>query len=147
MDNNKIYNLIDKFDVISFDIFDTLIKRVVNNPKQIFDIVEKKYNETYSDKIINFKKNRITCEQEIQNRIAGINDIYDNMRKYYSDDVCEILKNIEILTEIEYCNINTDIKPIYEYCKRTNKKIYAVSDMYLYAEILKRILKKKFLRC
>ncbi len=142
MDNNKIYNLIDKFDVISFDIFDTLIKRVVNNPKQIFDIVEKKYNETHSEKIINFKNNRITSEREIQNRIAGINDIYDNMRKYYTDDVCEILKNIEILTEIEYCNINTDIKPIYEYCKRTNKKIYAVSDMYLHAEILEKILKK-----
>ncbi|CDA16247.1 putative uncharacterized protein [Clostridium sp. CAG:571] len=141
MENNKIYKIIDKYDVISFDIFDTLIKRVVNSPKQIFDIVEKKYNETYSKKISSFKMKRIASENEIKDHIATLTDIYDNMKKYYSKDECDSLKEIEILTEVEYCISNSNMKEIYDYCKRKNKKIYAVSDMYLSSDILKRILK------
>ena len=144
MENNKIFEIIDKYDVISFDIFDTLIKRMVNNPKQIFDIVEKKYNETYNEKISFFKIYRIASENEIKDHIATINDIYDNMKKYYSCDVCNTLKEIEILTEKEYCISNPNMKEIYDYCKKKNKKIYAVSDMYMSSDVLKEILKNNF---
>ena len=47
---NKLYRKIDKYDVISFDIFDTLIIRAVNNPKQIFDVVGNNFNEFFQKK-------------------------------------------------------------------------------------------------
>ena len=51
---NKLYRKIDKYDVISFDIFDTLIIRAVNNPKQIFDAVGNNFNEFFHKKITSF---------------------------------------------------------------------------------------------
>ena len=39
-----IIKQIDNYDVVSFDIFDTLLKRNVEEPTDIFKYVEKKYN-------------------------------------------------------------------------------------------------------
>ena len=33
---------IDKFEYVSFDIFDTLVKRCVTNPHDVFDLVDRK---------------------------------------------------------------------------------------------------------
>ena len=54
---------IDRYDVVSFDIFDTLIKRNLKCPEDIFDLVEQHYNLKHSHPIENFKSNRIIAEQ------------------------------------------------------------------------------------
>ena len=41
MINEELKRLIDENEVISFDIFDTLLLRNVNQPSDIFRIVEK----------------------------------------------------------------------------------------------------------
>lgn len=46
------YKLIDKADIVSFDVFDTLITRMVSNPTQIFDIVQEEYNKKKQKKNI-----------------------------------------------------------------------------------------------
>ena len=40
-DVNSLYKVVQGFDIVSFDVFDTLIKRNVNNPKDIFLLIEK----------------------------------------------------------------------------------------------------------
>ena len=50
------YKLIDKADIVSFDVFDTLITRMVSNPTQIFDIVQEEYNKKKKKRIYDFKK-------------------------------------------------------------------------------------------
>ena len=50
-DYNKIKDLIDNYKIISFDIFDTLLKRNTIKPIDIFELVEKKYNLKNKNKI------------------------------------------------------------------------------------------------
>ena len=40
-----IIKQIEKYDVVSFDIFDTLLKRNVKKPTDIFRYMEKKYQK------------------------------------------------------------------------------------------------------
>ena len=53
----KFNNLIEKVDVISFDIFDTLLIRPYLSPVDLFEHIEKQYK--FSD----FKKERILAEK------------------------------------------------------------------------------------
>ena len=48
-----------KKEVVSFDVFDTLVCRNCLNPNDIFYYVEKKYNSILDDKISDFKAKRI----------------------------------------------------------------------------------------
>lgn len=50
------YKLIDKADIVSFDVFDTLITRMVSNPTQIFDIVQEEYNKKTKKEYMILKK-------------------------------------------------------------------------------------------
>ena len=54
------WKFISKYEVISFDIFDTLIKRNVYQPGNIFDCIEVLYSKRYPLKRIdNFRKIRM----------------------------------------------------------------------------------------
>lgn len=139
---NKLYRKIDKYDVISFDIFDTLIIRAVNNPKQIFDVVGNNFNEFFHKKTNDYKEKRILCEKKITDHVPNLDDIYAEMAKFYTKEECNWLKNNEIETEKKYCILNRKIQKLYNYCIEKNKIIYAVSDMYLPSKILKEILQK-----
>ena len=41
--SDELKGLIDESEVISFDVFDTLIRRVTDEPETVFDIVGKQY--------------------------------------------------------------------------------------------------------
>ncbi len=134
-DYKKIKKQIDKYDYISFDVFDTLIKRNIENPADIFDLIGKKYNHT------NFKEIRINAERKARDltnhREPDINDIY----KLIDIKNKEEIKKLEIELELKFCQKNIDFYPIYKYAKEKNKKIIITSDMYLEKDTLKQILK------
>lgn len=140
---NKIFKKIDKVGVVSFDIFDTLIKRNCLKPSDIFDLVEKTYNKNNLNKIANFKQDRIMAENKAREQSEGedinINDIYDCLDGY-EKNVQNELKNLEIEIELRYCIKNQKMYEVYEYAKSKNKKIICISDMYLPKTIIKQIL-------
>lgn len=53
----KFNNLIEKVDIVSFDIFDTLLIRPYLSPEDLFEHIEKLY------KLNGFKKERILAEK------------------------------------------------------------------------------------
>ena len=55
---DKIIEKIQKYKYISFDIFDTLIKRNVEKPSDIFSAVNIEYEKIYGCKIDNFEEIR-----------------------------------------------------------------------------------------
>ena len=84
----KLLNKVKNFKAVSFDIFDTLLKRKVNNPKDVFQLMQLSIGE----KIPNFKDGRIKAEEKarlINNpREITLDDIYDNfsgLDKYQRD--------------------------------------------------------------
>lgn len=144
---NKVYNIekiierIDQYEYVSFDIFDTLIKRNVNKPSDIFKLTAIEYEKETNVKICDFKKLRIEAETKAKNEKnePNIDQIYNNINIHKVD--VNKLKQIEIDLEYRCCQQNRYFYPIYEYCVKKNKKIVITSDMYLNEEYIKKILK------
>lgn len=132
-----------KYEVISFDIFDTLVFRPFDNPKTLFIIVGEKLN------ILNFYSIRINAEKKARdikfatygNREVSIFDIYDIISRKTGIDA-EKGAMCEIETELEFCIANPYMKELYDLLKFQGKKMIAVSDMYLPETYIKKILEK-----
>ena len=141
-----IENDLKEYDYISFDIFDTLIKRNVSKPSDIFKLVEIKYNSRVENKIDKFEINRKICESECRKESSteiSIDMIYDKMSKIYGKKVASDLHKLEEEIEINFTQRNNNelINSIYNYALN-NKKIILTSDMYLSKEIIEKILKR-----
>ena len=134
--------ILSKYEIISFDIFDTLIRRLTKKPIDVFDLVE---IQAVKENIpcVNFKKNRIKAEKIARAKSfkeISFDEIYIELHKNYSKDVCDKLKEIEILTELQICVPNHDVVNFYNQCKKNNKKIILISDMYLPENVIRKIL-------
>ncbi len=134
---------IDKHDIISFDIFDTLVFRNVMKPKDIFRIMEQKILEKY--KIKGFAKLRIDAENKARllskNEDITLDEIYDNLKKKLNADT-EKIRKLELEIEEKFIVPNSFMKKAYEYALEKGKTIYIISDMYLPTKFLEKILKK-----
>lgn len=137
----ELKSIIDKYDVITFDIFDTLIKRNCYSLTDIWKMVETLYCRE-ENKNIGFVKMRYNAEiQCYRDKVCPTIDmIYDKIE--IDSQNREKLKKIEYDIEYKLCVANKKIYDIYKYCMQKNKKIYAISDMYFSEEFLKKILKK-----
>ena len=93
--NKKLKALIGECDVISFDIFDTLIKRKCGKPSGVFDLVAEELvafeqrtdaNGTAKDSFKNsFRQNRIAAEKKVRKKKGrsevSLAEIYDELGK------------------------------------------------------------------
>lgn len=135
-DYQNLYKKINKYKYISFDIFDTLIKRDVPEPTDIFNIVGDRAG------IVNFKDKRIKAElaarQDKGMPEVNLNDIYDKLS--YIPNYTSI-KQLECQIEIEECVPNKDIYDLFNYCVQ-HKKVVIITDMYLPRVTIETILKK-----
>ncbi len=142
---NKIFKKVINFKYISFDIFDTLVLRNVNNPHDVYEIIEKKYNKKNTEKIKDFKKNRIEAEikaeKESKEDEITLNDIYKELEFYYSKKIVDNLKKLEIETEINICIPNKKMVEIYNKLLENKKNLIITSDMYLDRKTVQSILK------
>ena len=132
----NIYEEIKKHDIISFDIFDTLLIRPYVKPTDLFLHIEKLY------KIKGFHKNRILAEKSargkyIDNEEITLNQIYEEIDEKYKR-----FKEIEIELEERILTIHKENKELYDYALSLGKKIIIVSDMYLPKNAIEKILIK-----
>lgn len=143
MDLTKIKKQIDTHEIIFFDVFDTLLKRDVCQGKDVFSLVEKKYNKIYQAKI-SFIQDRPKAEtqarKECKYREVNIEEIYQFLP--YDETVKKDLLKLELEVENDICRPYFPMQQLYEYCIQNHKKIYIVSDMYLPACSIERILNK-----
>ena len=115
---------IDQSDVVSFDIFDTLIMRKCIYPRDVFLLIG-------SD----FAKKRAKAEMELysEGKHPNIYDIYARMGGGYSPQT-------EIDLETEYMTARDAMVKCLEYAVDIGKKVFLTSDMYLPKEIIARML-------
>ena len=64
--SEEIIRRIKPFSVVSFDIFDTLIKRNILGKEEVFNLVEKEYNKQNNQHITGFRRFRIQTEEIIR---------------------------------------------------------------------------------
>lgn len=137
-------NLMDKinnYENVSFDIFDTLLKRNVKEPTDVFDIVQRYVGKEYP----NFKVKRIDAERKARSKSLKEEVTLEDIYKEYPEENIEkldFLQSTEMKVEQEILTVNPYMYDIYEECVKRNKKIYIISDMYLPKEFIAKVLEE-----
>lgn len=136
---NELAGLIEKYDNISFDLFDTLVMRKVLFPTDILDITYQKLKSKgiYVD---HFKELRIKAEMEAKGE--NIYVVYNILQKKcnWSDDLITCILNEEINTEKENIIPRNRVVELMKYAISLGKKVSIISDMYLPHDTLTLIL-------
>ena len=133
---------IEKYDVISFNIFDTLILRNVLFPRDIWrlasEVAEAKFH------IIDFHCIRENVENDIRvsnaHRPVHLEEVYEEIRRRYPQWPVDELRNIEIEMEHSYCIANPLIHQIFTAAQTAQKKLYLISDAVLPIAEVEQIL-------
>ena len=128
--------------VVSFDIFDTLIVRMVGRPETVFDIIGKHFS------IPDFRNIRMSMQSELGLKLiadknyphANIDEIYDYIKDNTDIENTKEIMNYELKLEKELLVQNKKIFEVYKFCKENKKRVVATSDMYLYVDFIKDIL-------
>ncbi len=134
----------EKHEIVTFDIFDTLLVRKTMFPKDIFEVVEKSFAH-YSWALFDFANTRQNAEKLCYE--AGINPtIYQIYEKIYditgcSKDILDKYLEKEIATEKQFLCARKSMLKFFNDIKQ-EKEIYLVSDMYLPSDILAEILQE-----
>lgn len=126
-------------DVISFDIFDTLVMRDVLEPLDIFDIVEK-HMLKMGIEIHNFKKLRRTAE--LKSNGQNIYEIYRILQQLsnLSDKVVSQIIECELKCEKEHLMRRETMVDLLNFSIKNGKRVFLISDMYLNSEQLQYLL-------
>lgn len=136
--------LIDKHEVVSFDIFDTLVMRKVLFPIDIFRLTEIQLDRLYGIKT-DFTSIRKRAAAMLN--IPTLDEIYKKILEITQKSIEEIKKwkEIEIETEKRLLTKRADMVQL---CNETMKKkqVFFISDMYYPREILKDLLNRIGLR-
>lgn len=133
---DKIKKDIDKVQIVSFDIFDTLLLRPYIRPTDLFLHIEKVKNKPF------FYQLRQDAEREARNKRPDVEDItFDEIYNEIDDDF-KSLKQVELDFENMVLTQNPELKQVYDYALEKNKKVIITSDMYLSTGFLSNVLKK-----
>ncbi|MGP9514566.1 HAD family hydrolase [Psychrobacter sp. AOP5-CZ1-12] len=144
-------DIIDKVasnEVISFDIFDTLIIRPFSFPHHVFTYMNDEVAEITGDYDEKFSIYRRSLHQEVKKITAleevRLDEIYDYIAevKGWSVKVKNEVKALELNNELHFCTEKKYGKAVFELARKLNKKIILISDMYLSKEHIEAILSK-----
>lgn len=141
-----------KSKLISFDIFDTLLKRPLWTPDDVRHFIQYKVKHVISGcEEDAFIKMRPFAEQKarelsyVKNHACEditLTEIYDEMHKLFplSNEQIKALKDAEICTEKEFLEPRKSGKELYELARSIGKPVIIVSDMYIEEKDLSNLL-------
>ena len=138
LNKEKFIKKLLKYDIISFDIFDTLITRTIYNPDDVFLIIGEKL------KIDNFLEKRKKAEQEARESLkkdVNLDEIYSFYKNKFHTNTNSIQK-LEEDMEMQLCIPRKDMLEVLATLKKHHKHIIFTSDMYLKKTTIIKMLKK-----
>ena len=137
----------------SFDVYDTLITRIVDKPKDIFRLMfdtlctEVGY-ESLKEKIsYDFPEARSCAEKKAKIKLGRevfLDDIYDELTVFYglNPEETKLLKDLELRTETENTvPIGDNLDRVSKLIKDGNR-VVLISDMYLSADFFFKLFEK-----
>lgn len=132
---------IEDHDIISFDVFDTLLMRKTLYPDQIFEIMEDRAKK-YGIDLPGFVHSRKIAEAPLWSGKFQFKDIYKRLQDMLrlSDDQRDWLMNLEINTEKSCIIPRHDMVDAFNYAKVQGKYIVLVTDMYHSKETITEFL-------
>lgn len=138
--HDDLIKQIDAHDVISFDLYDTLIMRKVLEPTDVFDIVNQRIKE-YGINVKDFKKNRRAAE--LESECKDIYHIYDILKTKLriNDEQANLILAEEIKCEKECTIPRREMVDVFNYSIKSGKTVSIISNMYLTSDIIEEIIK------
>jgi len=130
---------IAEHDVISFDIFDTLLGRYVLRPRDVFALMEVCI---WTDQGLDIPFERLRSEAEHDCAYgATINDIYEKLHQNgITEENCRLWLSQELEWEQKLTYPKTRVVEMFQYALDQGKEVYLTSDMYLPKAELEKIL-------
>lgn len=137
----KLFLDLSAYDVVSFDIFDTLLTRTLLHPTDVFYAMELDLGEK------GFAGDRIAAEQQAMAELGAkvtLKDIYTRLQTmlHMSDEKRDEVKQLELDTEFKGLIPRREMVHLYQRILEAKKRIILVSDMYLSREEMEPILEK-----
>ncbi len=131
------------YDVISFDLFDTLILRPMDEPADLFFLLGERTG------ILNFKEKRRRAEGRARAlRLAAqgdaevtLSEIWEQLSAETGIPVCEGMR-LEEETEEKLCFADPLLLAVWRELRRLGRRLVVTTDMYLPEEVLERLLQK-----
>lgn len=155
-DKKELRGLIQQFhdpdiQVISFDIFDTLLLRPFGE-KEKFVLLNKKFRQI-SNCNISFEKLRTMSEECLRRKIIQgtlskeditIDEIYDVMHRDYfiEKEITSVMKEEEYQLELRFCTPRKTGAYLYEQALLSGKRVVLITDMYLRKEQIQKLLEQ-----
>jgi predicted HAD superfamily hydrolase len=130
---------IDAARVVSFDFFDTLVARVVEEPWHAYYMVEKAIADRTGQQR-SFVAERREAETAARKRVweetgrgeVTLDEIYLALMDFgFSADACQSYKVEEIAVEKAICYAEPHNKKLYDYAAAAGKPVIIITDMYL----------------
>lgn len=130
---NRLYKAIDKAQVVSFDVFDTLLLRPYLAPSDMFTHLER-VHKRFGFAQRRLRAPRIFYLKHGREREANLDDIYDQLPDFAD------MKQAELDWEWQTIRANAEMKPLFDYALSAGKSVIICSDMYLPSEFIGRLL-------
>ena len=132
-----------QYDVVSFDIFDTLVLRPFAKPADLFMLVGKRLKRAEFYRIRTDAERRAREESMHRNGHTEVTlyDIYAIIEER-TGIPRDVGVQTEFQTELDYCFANPYMQRVFHLLQEQGKPIIIVSDMYLPGELMTQLLEK-----
>jgi len=134
----------EKYDAVSFDLFDTLVMRQTLFPTDVFELVDDRLRQ-HGIMIEDFSARRMASEKELsRERAPRLTEIYSYMKDTYQIAEIEPEQMAVLEWEID-CGLvvpRSDVCEIFAALAVQGKQVFIVSDSYYNEKQIRGILRK-----
>ena len=137
--------VLNQGEIVTFDIFDTLIMRYVAAPSLVNEIIRLKLQARGIE--LNFPTLRLRAEELARQKKSAdvtLDEIYQSFAEIaeLDDDTCKEIRDLEVATEFKLTLPREDVTAWFREILRRGRKVWLISDMYLQTPDVERLLKK-----
>lgn len=142
---DQIDNKMASARVVSFDVFDTLVKRNVRRPSDVFQLLERELLDEFGQsQAADFAEKRVCAEANARKAKDAtevtLDEIYDQMG--LAEEVRVWAQRRECELEIQLAMPNRPILKILKKCQARGQRVIIISDIYLPRHVMREILKR-----
>ncbi len=142
----KFKEKIKSVDVVSFDIFDTLIERPFSRPSVMFDLMKHKVAGILGDDVSSFKQARLNAKNlvdtSLYNEEVSLSLRYKALCEEYNlNGKASELENIELSEELRHCYQKKIGYELYKIALAEGKKVIYITDIFFESSFLRKLLK------
>ena len=126
----RLLQKIDSVDVVSFDLFDTLVTRKVFEYTDVFALVDERLRHQ-GIIVEDFAAKRLAAEKELsKGKAPRLEEIYEQVLESVDNGLAKELVDIEWNIDSSLIVPREGMKELVEYCVERGKKVFVTTDCY-----------------